>query len=68
VCAVPAMPKKNPKNNGWIGGIDIKIVVIFAEFWPISPTKRPINGKILIFCKACWVALAYGSMLKTCHL
>ena len=41
VSAVPAMPKMSLKIASSVGEIDFKIVVVFAVFWPISPTKRP---------------------------
>ena len=48
--AVPAMPFLSPKIWAIIGEIDFKIVVVFAVFGPILPTKRPIDGKLLTFC------------------
>jgi len=50
VSAVPAMVKFFPRKTSSVGEIDLKIVV-FAVFWPISPTKRPIDGKLLTFCE-----------------
>jgi len=58
------------KISARFGEIDFKFLLVFAVVWPISPKKRPIDGKLSYshFVKPCWVALAFGSMLKTCHL
>jgi len=50
VSAVPAMPIFLFKKKSSVGEIGLKIVVVFAVLWPISPTKRPTDGKLLTFC------------------
>jgi len=48
VSAVPVMLKMSLKIASSVGEIDFKIVVVFAVFWPISPTYRRQTINILL--------------------